>query len=265
MISGNKQSRKIGNIKRINEVPKTASSIRLRRGRKQETLQSFKKSILQPWIDFANLLPFERLGDDWRAVDQDPMMLSNAFVRDFADRPRSDPFYFLVRRLPHRRSREPRPTDELIKLFNTVNTVFKGLDGMTWPSTENEGDEPAWTGHWGTVPFEMTYSVEDKGDGRVSFEPDLMLQRFKKALEGTEILRVCRCPICGRFYYAVRKNKGACDEHLARARVKRGRDPQLREKYEANRRINQLVKQKKLPIGKAKAAVKEKFTGRRKT
>jgi hypothetical protein len=262
MKSSNKQSRSDRNVKRIEDGPETASPIRLRRGRKRETLQRFKRIVLQPWIDFVNLLPFERFGDDWRAVDQDPIPLCNAFVRDFADRPRSDPFYFLVRRQPHWRSREPRPTDELIKLFNTVSTVFKGLDGMTWPSTENERDEPAWTEHYGTVPFEMAYSVEDKGDGRVNFEPDLMLQRFKEALEGTEILRVCRCPICGRFYYAVRKNKGACDEHLARARVKRGRDPQLRERYEANRRINELVKQKKLPIGKAKAAVKENFTGR---
>ena len=135
---------------------------------------------------------------------------------------------------------------------------------MTWPSPETEENEPAWTEHYASVPFAINYSIEDKGDGRVSFEPELILADFMKALEGTEILRVRRCLICGRFYYAVRDNKGACDEHLARVRVKLGRDPQLREKYEANRRINKLVRQEKLSIREAKAVVKNKSTGRRK-
>jgi len=135
---------------------------------------------------------------------------------------------------------------------------------MTWPSPEQEEKEPAWNEHYASVPFAINYSIEDIGDGRVSFEPELNLGEFMKTLAGTEILRVRRCPACGKFYYAVRANKGACDEHLARERVRRGRDPHLQKKYEASRRINKLVKQKKLSIRDAKAVVEKKSNGRQK-
>jgi hypothetical protein len=236
------------------------SQERLRPGRKRETLQTFKKDTLQPWIDLANLFPFESLGNRWIAVDPEPQTLSSAFVREFAGRPRPNPLYHLAQRVTRWQTREPRPSSELVGLFNTVRGLFERLPEMTWPT---EGEEPVLNEHYDRVQFSLTFSIEDTGDGRVSFQPDATLTDFKTALEDTEISRVRRCPICGKFYYGVRNNKGACDEHLARARVERGRDPEVRKMYEVNRRINKLVKQK-VPIGKAKAKVEETSITRRK-
>lgn len=121
---------------------------------------------------------------------------------------------------------------------------------MTWPTPDEEKREPLWAEHWGEAKFEMTYYIRDLGDGRVTFTDDPIPSEFKHALEGSEIRRVRRCPVCAAFFYAARKNTGACKEHLALARVRRSRDPRLREKYQRTRRINRLTK-RRVPIGDA--------------
>ena len=72
-------------------------------------------------------------------------------------------------------------------------------------------------------------------DGTVSFAENLAWGSFKRAILGVEASRLKHCPVCNRVYYAVRRNKGACDEHLGLARVwrKRGKDPE----YNASRRF----------------------------
>ena len=73
----------------------------------------------------------------------------------------------------------------------------------------------------------MNYWVGDSnGKGRISLIPTWVRHEFMAALAGVEIERIRRCPIddCGKFFYARPAHKGACDEHLARARVQRGRD-----------------------------------------
>ena len=56
-------------------------------------------------------------------------------------------------------------------------------------------------------------------DGTVSFAENLAWGSFKRAILGVEASRLKHCPVCNRVYYAVRRNKGACDEHLGLARV----------------------------------------------
>jgi len=217
-----------------------ATQERLPRGRRPETLQTFKRAALQPWIDFANLLPFNSLGSRWRS-DEANLILSDEFVRKFGQHRRPHPFHHLVQRVTHWGTSDPKFNRELTNLFKSVLSVFERLPDMTRPSRMKE-DEPAWVEHYDSVPFNMTYFIEDNDNGRVRFAPDPLLAEFKKALEGTEISRMRRCPICGNFYYAVRDNKGACDKHLARARVERGRDPELRKKYEKNRKRDRAAK-----------------------
>ncbi len=225
---------------------------RLRSGRKPETLQGFWAQRLQPWIDLANLLPFQLVGIEWRLSDWERQALAEAFVQEFSQCAPTHPFRHIVEQTTRWRTHEPRPTNELVDLFQFVLDIFERLEGMTWPSPETEADEPPWTEHYDSVPFQMTYSIEDSGDGRVSFQPEPNLSRFKSALEGVEISRVRRCPLCGKFYYAVRDNKGACDAHLDRARVERGRNPELRAKYEEARRFRKRLGVKKA-IGRREA------------
>ena len=61
-------------------------------------------------------------------------------------------------------------------------------------------------------------------DGRVKFIASGLLARFKRDFDGIEVARLKRCPICRAFYYATRSNKGACNEHLGLARIRRLRE-----------------------------------------
>lgn len=253
MVVNYKLMRRMRNRKRNN----SAAPIRLPRHRRPETLQRFWRARLQPWIDFANLLPFERLGIGWwrTVADLDregSESLCRSFVHRFATRREPSALNSLAWRVTRFQTREPQPSAELDALFKTVRNVFEHLHSMTWPS------ETEWLGrseHYDSVPLAIPYFIEDTGNGRVSFKSDPLLEAFKKALEDTEISRVRRCGLCGKFYYATRANKGACEEHLARARVERSRDSALRQKYEETRRVNQLSKQG-MPVGKAIAKVK---------
>jgi hypothetical protein len=87
--------------------------------------------------------------------------------------------------------------------------------------------------------------------GLVSFKTggSVVWSIFRRAVEGIELERLNRCPVCHRIYYAVRKNKGACDTHLGLARVwrKRGKVAE----YNASRRFRKKAKLKGLR-GKAR-------------
>ncbi len=102
-----------------------------------------------------------------------------------------------------------------------------------------------------------------KREGFVHLEEETLLWTiFRAAIEGLEVERLKRCPIrdCRKVFYAMRRNTGACREHLARARVYLARE--RREQYEQTRRINRMVRQGK-SIGEAKAEVQRKRSNRR--
>jgi hypothetical protein len=59
--------------------------------------------------------------------------------------------------------------------------------------------------------------------GQVAIEAAPALGLFEAAFDGVHLRRIRHCPPCGRFYYAKRLDKQACDEHLTLMRVRRAR------------------------------------------
>jgi len=59
--------------------------------------------------------------------------------------------------------------------------------------------------------------------GQVAIDAAPALALFEAAFDGVHLRRIRRCPECGRFYYAKRVDKQACDEHLTLMRVRRAR------------------------------------------
>jgi hypothetical protein len=162
-------------------------------------------------------------------------------------------------------TREPRVTNELLELRRRVTNVFDNASAMTWPP--EDANEPPGAEHYKEIPFQLDHWIRDRGNGRATFAPDPALASFKEAFEDVELRRIRRCPVedCGRYFYAVRANTGACSLHLARARMQRVRDPEKRQQYEETRQVNRLVATKKLSIAKARAVVKGKQQSRKET
>ncbi len=271
MTSKPKPSRRRGNRKRIN------SSVLLQldplpRGRKPATLQSFRQKRLEPWLDFANLLPV--VADDSlyfnRLNTEESDQLHRAFVEQFASR-REDDFdgglvsYAQDLAPPDRRLQE---TFILVRDVMERCVKWKRFEAGLFSREEQEEysrDRELFylEHHDPVVDFPLPHRLYQRW-GRIVIDPEPLsfAETFRKAIEGLEVARIRRCPVadCGKFFYAVRFNTGACNQHLARARVQRGRDTELRRQYEETRRINRLVRDGR-PLDKAKAEVK---TNRRK-
>jgi len=87
-------------------------------------------------------------------------------------------------------------------------------------------------------------------EGIIRIELDAYLDGFIPALDGAEVERIKRCPVCGKFFWAKPRNKGACSPKcLGLNRVRRWREKQRH--YEKTRRINRVVRVDKIPIGEA--------------
>jgi hypothetical protein len=237
MISKTKQLKSNSDGKHITKE-QSSESKRKKRNRKPESLQRSKRDRLQPWIDLANL------------PDHDET-LHLAFVRRFGVPVVRNPLERLAWNMTGQGTgKQTRRNESLVRFYRFVREVFGSLDRMTEDLSE--------------VPFKLTYFITDSGHGLISFAPDPWPNEFKTALEGIEIARIKRCPTCEKYFYAVRANKGACDEHLARERVRRGRDPERLRQYEETRRINRLVSEGKT-LAAAKAAVRNTKRKRRTT
>lgn len=74
---------------------------------------------------------------------------------------------------------------------------------------------------------------------KIGFVDDPYWGAFRKAMEAADPRRFKRCPVCSRFYYAVRKNTGACNEHQSLARVRKAR--QKTDDYNASRRLRRKI------------------------
>ena len=74
-------------------------------------------------------------------------------------------------------------------------------------------------------------------DGRAAPAPDPYRQ-FIQTLEGLELFRIRRCPVCGAIFFAARKDKGACSPsclNVYRVREFRKLGQQRRRQYEQAR------------------------------
>src|SRR5262249_6662161 len=58
---------------------------------------------------------------------------------------------------------------------------------------------------------------------KISFFEEQQWLILKLALESADATRLRACPACGKFYYAIPKNTGACRQHLGLERVRRTR------------------------------------------
>jgi hypothetical protein len=132
-------------------------------------------------------------------------------------------------------------------------------------SRDPDGFWTEYDEYYGAVDFSVPYVVS-AWTGRIKSTPYMWANAFREAIENLEIARIGQCPFsdCGKYFYAVRFNTGACKEHLARARVQRGRDPELRRRYEETRRINRFVREGK-SLAAAKATVRNRTRKRRTT
>ena len=265
MTSSGKQSRRNGDAKRINDAHEITPSIRLRRGRKPETLQRFHQQRLQNWLRFANLK-----GDS-------SVELMREFKAERLDRDLDTPNLFASAPLFGRNTEEAKQR-ELSELQRSVCTILDGIAKNV--GRENLDGQADNIGPSYTERVEAYVECQFDAQGRIAKceltapingllnalkpppPPSRDAAEPKPAKMGAGALRIRRCPVCGRFYYAVRADKGACDEHLARARVKRGRDPELRRRYKETCRINLLVRGG-MPLNKAKAEVQRKRRKRR--
>jgi hypothetical protein len=265
-----KHSRHVGDRKH-NMNPGFA---RQRRGRKPETLQTFWQRRLQPWLDFANLLPVD--SDESLRMrllsTEESDRLHRAFVKQFASRPK-DGFNDGLRFFAQHLSGRNRRLEELFVFVrdSMVHCVkWARFDAMLLLPDEQELYSSDPTAFWASefndpIDFSVPY-VMSAFIGRIRSEPYMFVNAFREVMEGLEIARIRRCPVadCGKFFYAVRFNTGACNKHLARVRVQRGRDPQLRRQYEETRQINRRV-HRGMPLDQARAEVRNKKREGRKT
>jgi hypothetical protein len=218
---------------------------RLLRQRKPETLQRFRYAQLQRWLDFAASL----------ADPPPPWQASQEFMETFLEQhaglvplPDSDVCYATA-----------FPANAFFPLTFVLNRAAGAQEfySFAWSlRTTLEWIIDAWAqrDHWPSalpgqpadraynwVPATLVASIDRTG--LFAMEPVPVWWVFQQAFKGLDVTRLRRCPLstCGRIFYAKRANSGACDEHLALARTRRSRNPELKRQYEQTRQINQLV------------------------
>lgn len=131
---------------------------------------------------------------------------------------------------------------------------LKALSGGAITRTDDGPLAPVGIARFGGGPLTEEIHIVA---GCLEFHSSLLLEGFRNAFKGVELARLYRCPVCTAFYYAVRKNKGACDQHLVLARTWEFR--KKTQKYRENWRINKLVKSG-FPLSKARAAIVSRRT-----
>jgi len=285
-FSGNRK--RSSNVERGREERKVEPPKQGRK-RKPETLHRYRQELLQPWLDFANLLQGRELNEDEKPA------LRGAFVKRFAkDRsPAARPLQNLAAGVQggYRSllSLVVGKHGELERTFLAVRNTLLTVSKM--PLVE-DAYMPDATGIGEIVDLQVRFGIGDQ-DGYLIIQPDILFA-FLVALVGGSVVdalfetgtlstfgekktdkrrqakpvrvetrRIRTCPVCQSFYYAVRGNTGACDEHQTLARTRRTRDPELRRQYKKAMQINRLTRAG-IPIGEATARIQAKATRRRK-
>src|ERR1700722_14095998 len=167
---------------------------------------------LEPWLRFANL-------------PDDPKGLHEAYIQQFASRPigTSPPVFFqLTTAVRLMRGGESR------KLMETYRDVRDFLERI--PAMEPCGSDALAVDE--EMQFPMMLYASRTETGRIYFQPEPLRWAFKVALDGAETRRIRRCPICSKFFYAVRGTQKACSQRCdATRRVREGRAKQAQYEY----------------------------------
>jgi hypothetical protein len=212
------------------------------RGRKPESLQRFRYKNLQPWLDFAELVPFaETVPLPWQATQE----YKERFLEEHAGLKPLEGESFRATRFPADAffpmslvMNRAAGAQQFFSFFWSVRTTLGWfIDSWArrdhWPSIDGQPAKHDF--QW--VPTTQIFSLDRSG--LVSMFQAGVWGPFYQALQGLNIQRLRRCPICGRIYYAVRKDLAACPEHLklARSRRERGKLPE----YTASRRLRKKL------------------------
>jgi hypothetical protein len=167
---------------------------------------------LEPWLRFANL-------------PDDPKSLHQAYIQQFASRPigSSPPVFFqLTTAVRLMRGGESR---KLIETYRDVRDFLECIPAM----------EPRESGAFAAdeeMQFPMMLYASRTENGRICFQPEPLRWAFKAALDGAETRRIRRCPICSKFFYAVRGTQKACSPRCnATRRVRAWRAKQAQYEY----------------------------------
>jgi hypothetical protein len=115
--------------------------------------------------------------------------------------------------------------------------ALKALSAGTITTTDGGALTPVDIAHLGGP---LTEQIHIK-NGCLKFNSPLLLHGFRRAFTDVKLERLRRCPVCTGFYYALRANKGACDEHLGLERVLKNRQktPEYRERWRNKRLVKQ--------------------------
>ena len=166
---------------------------------------------VQPWLDLANLLPFDI---ELPPPERIPPRLVRALMEAFPGTGEVEglegiPKWDLSNAPPVNRGRLAQRV--YIAVYAARDFLDRASDDSPDPLTQVSlgalGPRQARVTAWGQVAIEAA--------------PALAL--FEAAFDGVHLRRIRRCPECGRFYYAKRVDKQACDEHLTLMRVRRAR------------------------------------------
>ncbi len=190
---------------------------------------------LEPWLGLVNLLQFEPNGAGGFApletlTPDDQNRLHVAFTRWFDSLPfgESRSLFFPLSDWVRGRSR-------LIQTYRDARAFLERVPAMAW-SSRTEPFELSSDAAYEEVPFPIMQYAGGTDDGRIRFQADPLREALKTALEGAEIRRMRRCPICGRFFYARRVTQQACSKGCnSTRRVRAWREKQA--EYEHNRKL----------------------------
>jgi hypothetical protein len=198
---------------------------RSKSGKKKE-LQTQIAARLQPWLDFAALSDFgPAVPKPWDVAPEltEAFLEAHGGLKEVGDATCATRFpanflfpFGVVFDRPH-------AAKDFYEFFWTVRSAFEWLV-ETWANPDQ------WPKMFGVLPADSpgrTFSIPtgqqmsmNRQSGLVHFtEGSPAWMAFKWVVDGVELERLVRCPVCRRIYYAVRKDKGACDEHLGLARV----------------------------------------------
>jgi hypothetical protein len=171
---------------------------------------------LEPWLKFANL--------------PNGPELQSAFIAQFASRPIGTfpPVFFQFKIAVELSETRGAFSEKLARTYELVRNLFEqiraGEPSAIGSAYEGGADE--------LVSFPITFFVDRTEAGRVTFQPDPLLENFKSAIDGVESDRVRLCPICSRFFFALRITQRACSTRCNQTRrVRAWREKQTQYEY----------------------------------
>jgi len=196
---------------------------------------------LGPWLELANLLPPAPLRDELKFLDPEPIDRWQAqcrgipaakFLHKFMQsRLARVPVLAATVHLPLLRD-DPDQAPRFLDLVSEIASILQTL------VTAGSSKVLKATGH-GLLLIKRLYQTPATSRSEIWMRNGaltvLWIDAFKDfltVLVGVEVVRLRQCPMCRRFFYALRKDKKACSKRCnAARRVRDWRANQSRHEY----------------------------------